>query len=205
MKHLFSETVEITSLDEAKRLVKESTNGFLKLFDYSPACMSLTTLGKRTYVKVNEKFIEKLGFTEEEIIGFTSAEIGILDKEESDKVATLFKEKGRLQNDIVICKAKGGKEVYTVSSIEKIEFNGEFYLLSSFLDITKIIEQQHVIEKQKQVIEEQKTLVDEAYAQLQEKNKEVMDSIYYAKRIQAALITSEKYIENAFNRLMKRN
>ena len=203
MKHLFSETIEITNLDQAKRLFRESTNGFLKLFDYSPACMSLTTLGKRTYVKVNERFIEKLGFSEEEIIGFTSAEIGILDKEESDKVANLFKEKGRLQNDIVVCKAKSGKEVHTVSSIEKIEFNGEFYLLSSFLDITKIIEQQHLIEKQKQVIEEQKALVDKAYAQLQEKNKEVMDSIYYAKRIQAALITSEKYIEIAFSRLMK--
>jgi PAS domain S-box-containing protein len=203
MKHLFSETIEITNLDQAKRLVRESTDGLLKLFNYSPACMSLTTLGKRTYVKVNERFIEKLGFTEEEIIGFTSTEIGILDKEESDKVATLFKEKGRLQNDIVVCKAKGGKEVHTVSSIEKIEFNGEFYLLSSFLDITKIIEQQYLIEKQKQVIEEQKALVEKAYAQLQEKNKEVMDSIYYAKRIQAALITSEKYIESVFNRLMK--
>jgi len=204
MKHFFSETIEVTNLDEAKKLIKESTNGFLKLFDYSPACMSLTTLGERTYVKVNGKFLEKFGFKEEEIIGFTSTEIGILDQEEAGKVGTLFKEKGRLQNDIVICKAKSGKEIHTVSSIEKIEFKGEFYLLSSFLDITKIIEQQHVIEQQKRTIEEQKALVDKAYAELQEKNKEVMDSIYYAKRIQAALITSEKYIENAFNRLMKK-
>ncbi|MBC7865363.1 MAG: hypothetical protein IAF38_20475, partial [Bacteroidia bacterium] len=49
--------------------------------------------------------------------------------------------------------------------------------------------------KQKKIIEEQKIKVDEAFEKLHEKNKEVMDSIYYARRIQRALITSEKYIE----------
>ncbi|MBC7863067.1 MAG: hypothetical protein IAF38_08830 [Bacteroidia bacterium] len=43
------------------------------------------------------------------------------------------------------------------------------------------------MEKAKTLIEEQKKIVDE-------KQKEVLDSIHYAKRIQTALITSEKYI-----------
>jgi flagellar biosynthesis regulator FlaF len=60
-----------------------------------------------------------------------------------------------------------------------------------------------ITQKQKQVIEEQKILVDKAYDSLQEKNKEVTDSILYARRIQQALITSEKYIENALNKLMR--
>jgi len=38
---------------------------------------------------------------------------------------------------------------------------------------------------------------------LREKNTEVMDSIHYARRIQKALITSEKYITNRLNKLMK--
>ncbi len=60
-----------------------------------------------------------------------------------------------------------------------------------------------ITQKQKAVIEEQKVMVDKAYEELHEKNKEVMDSIHYAKRIQTALITSEKYITNSLNRLMK--
>ena len=60
-----------------------------------------------------------------------------------------------------------------------------------------------ITQKQKAVIEEQKVLVDTAYESLHEKNKEVMDSIRYAKRIQTALITSEKYIANSLNRLIK--
>ncbi len=59
-------------------------------------------------------------------------------------------------------------------------------------------------EKQKTIIEKQKKMVDHAYEELHEKNKEVMDSIHYAKRIQTALITSEKYIANSLNRLINK-
>ena len=58
-----------------------------------------------------------------------------------------------------------------------------------------------VTQKQKVIIEQQKVLVDEAFAQLEEKNKEVMDSIHYAKRIQTALMPNEKYIEKTLNKL----
>ncbi len=46
------------------------------------------------------------------------------------------------------------------------------------------------------IITEQKHIVDE-------KQKEILDSIHYAKRIQTALITSEKYIERNLNELNK--
>ncbi len=39
---------------------------------------------------------------------------------------------------------------------------------------------------------------------IEEKQKEILDSIYYARRIQRALITSEKYIENKLNKLIKK-
>ncbi len=50
-----------------------------------------------------------------------------------------------------------------------------------------------ITKKQKQVIEEQKLVVETAKIQLEEKNKEVMDSINYAKRIQDALLKSEEH------------
>jgi tetratricopeptide (TPR) repeat protein len=62
-----------------------------------------------------------------------------------------------------------------------------------------------ITQRQKVIIETQKQKVDEAYTKLEEKNKEVMDSIRYAKHIQTALITSEKYITNSLNKLMKNN
>ena len=58
-----------------------------------------------------------------------------------------------------------------------------------------------VTNKQKKIIEEQKHLVDEAFEKLAEKNKEVLDSIHYAKRIQVALLPNEKYINRNLHKL----
>jgi len=44
-----------------------------------------------------------------------------------------------------------------------------------------------------------------AYIIIEEKNKDILDSIRYAKRIQNSLLPTEVYIENALNRVMKKN
>jgi tetratricopeptide (TPR) repeat protein len=54
-----------------------------------------------------------------------------------------------------------------------------------------------ITKKQKSIIEYQKLLVEE-------KQKEVLDSIYYASRIQHALLPTEKYIDRMLKRLKKR-
>ena len=61
-----------------------------------------------------------------------------------------------------------------------------------------------ITNKQKQIIENQKEKVDEAFHLLHEKNKEVMDSIHYAARIQRSLITGERYISKYLNRKTNR-
>ncbi|MBC7864378.1 MAG: tetratricopeptide repeat protein [Bacteroidia bacterium] len=68
-----------------------------------------------------------------------------------------------------------------------------------------VINRFRVTNKQKKIIEEQKIIVDQAFEKLHEKNKEVMDSIHYAKKIQRALITSEFYIEKKLKSFKKIN
>jgi tetratricopeptide (TPR) repeat protein len=53
-----------------------------------------------------------------------------------------------------------------------------------------------IISKQKQLAEHQKDIIEE-------KQKEILDSIHYAKRIQNSLITSEKYILSNITRMRK--
>ena len=84
---------------------------------------------------------------------------------------------------------------------QRFALYGGFVLVFVFLGI--VFNRFRVTQKQKAIIEQQKLLVDEAYQQLHEKNKEVIDSITYARRIQRALITSELYIEKAINKLTK--
>jgi tetratricopeptide (TPR) repeat protein len=58
--------------------------------------------------------------------------------------------------------------------------------------------------KQKQVIEDQKVIVEKQKQLVEVKQKEILDSIHYAKRIQQALITNEKYIERSLNSKMEK-
>jgi len=57
-----------------------------------------------------------------------------------------------------------------------------------------VIRSLRITKKQKRIIEMQKHIVEE-------KQKEILDSIHYAQRIQQALLTSEKYIERNLKRL----
>jgi tetratricopeptide (TPR) repeat protein len=66
-----------------------------------------------------------------------------------------------------------------------------------------VVNRFRITQKQKKIIEEQKVQVDIAFAKLHEKNREVLDSIYYARRIQRALLTSEKYIIRNLKQLSK--
>ncbi|MFL5752816.1 MAG: tetratricopeptide repeat protein [Bacteroidia bacterium] len=70
---------------------------------------------------------------------------------------------------------------------------GGLVLVAGFLIF--VFNRFRVTQRQKKTIEDQKVLVDAAYGKLHEKNKEVMDSIHYAKRIQKALLTPERYME----------
>lgn len=146
---LFADHIPIQDFDSAVRLFNESRAGFMKLFNNSPVSMSMTTTtpGRRVYVRVNQKFLDRFGYTTEEIIGHTSSEFGILDEAESDRVRSIIIEKGRLHNDYVKCRTKGGEIVHTISSIERMDMNDETFLVSFFVDVTRIYEQQAVIEK----------------------------------------------------------
>jgi hypothetical protein len=60
-----------------------------------------------------------------------------------------------------------------------------------------------VTQKQKAIIEGQKTEVEHQKHLVDEKQKEILDSINYAKRIQKAHLPTEKYLAKNLDRLKK--
>ena len=60
-----------------------------------------------------------------------------------------------------------------------------------------------ITQKQKKIIEGQKKVVEEQKKMVEGKNKDIMDSIYYARRIQRSLLPTEKYIEKRLSQLQK--
>jgi tetratricopeptide (TPR) repeat protein len=68
------------------------------------------------------------------------------------------------------------------------------FLLYVFISLRRKQRDNLIIRKQKAEVDNQKKL-------LEEKNKEILDSIHYAQRIQKAFLTSQKYFERNINRL----
>ncbi len=64
--------------------------------------------------------------------------------------------------------------------------------------------QKAVIELKEQETQKQNLIINEQKLQVEEKQKEILDSIHYAKRIQTALITNERYIEKSLNKLQNK-
>ncbi len=73
------------------------------------------------------------------------------------------------------------------------------FFVARLVKITK--GQNKIIEAQSQAEEKQTILLDQQKEHIAEKQKEIIDSINYAKRIQLAILTSHKYIENNLKRL----
>lgn len=174
MKNLISDTNAVHNLKTTKKLFKESLDDFFKLFDSSPSAMAITDIRRLKFVKVNEKFVEFFGYKKEEVIGRTAVDIDIHDETEFNRILNFLKEYQGFQNEIFKGRTKEGREVYLIASSEVMEINGNKYSVSSFLDITKIKEQQIIIERQ---------------------NKEIFDSINYARLIQKAIFPSKKQLE----------
>ncbi|NUM50323.1 MAG: SpoIIE family protein phosphatase [Flavobacteriales bacterium] len=83
--------------------------------------------------------------------------------------------------------AKAKQKVITFATV------GGLILVAIFLVF--VFNRLQVTRKQKNVIEEQKTVVEKAHHELEEKNKEIMDSITYAKRIQSAILPPTKLVK----------
>jgi tetratricopeptide (TPR) repeat protein len=107
---------------------------------------------------------------------------------EQQKKDALHQEESKRQNIIIVCVC-GGLVLVLIFCL---------LVYRSFVQKKKaniiILQQKEEVEKAKHIIELQKELVEE-------KQKEILDSIKYAERIQRALVTNEKYIHKNISRL----
>lgn len=110
--------------------------------------------------------------------------------------------KKELENQGLIAEEKSRKQKVVLGLVSGfllivILFAG---IIFRSLRITK--KQKEIIEVQKSEVEEQKLQVEHQKTLVEEHQKEIIDSIYYARRIQRSLLPTEKYIERNLKRLM---
>ena len=138
--------------------IQTSLRKFNKFFYRNPALMSITTNG--VFTEVNDKFLTTTGYSEHEVLGKSSSEIGIFVKPEKQKLASyeLLKH-GTLQNFELQIRTKEGKILSGLFSGELLDNYESQSFLTVMTDITRLKEiEAELYKKEKQY----RTLVETA-------------------------------------------
>jgi PAS domain S-box-containing protein len=123
---------------QAEAELRSSEERFSKAFNASPVPMSITSLGEGRFIDVNESFLQVSGFSREEMIGRTSAEIGIWrDLEDHEKLIRAISRQQSVSNLEIGFRMKAGEIRTFLASVEVITLGGQECLLMSSGDITE--------------------------------------------------------------------
>ena len=125
---------------------QEAQQRFERLFRHNPALMAVSAFANGTLVDVNDTFLNKLGYSADEVIGRTSAELGLfIDPDQHASASKLLLAQGRLADFELQVKRKDGTIRDGLFSGEVISQHGQQQLLTVMVDITerKHIERQH--------------------------------------------------------------
>jgi PAS domain S-box-containing protein len=135
--------------------IKLSEQKFASAFQVSSAIMSISRFDDGTYLDINNAFTEILGWTREEIIGKTFAELGICFEAESEEILMDALSKGiSVRKHEYEMKTKNGETRIGLLSADTIYIGDQRCLLKVTVDITeRKLAEQKLIKTQKEAEE----------------------------------------------------
>jgi PAS domain S-box len=110
---------------------------FYSIFNGSKVMMAISTFDHDILFNVNRSFMEATEYSLEELSGKSVQELGLFnDDAEREKILKQFIKERRAEGEITL-KAKSGKLIVCLFSIEEIKIRENTYMLSAATDITQ--------------------------------------------------------------------
>jgi len=128
---------DIAKRKRAEESLRESETKFRSLFNLSPQSIALTEIENGRLVNVNDKLCELTQYTKEEIIGFTTTEVGLYTEEDRSRFITELKRYGEVNGLEMDFVAKDGSILNALMFARIIQITGEPFILTIFLDLTE--------------------------------------------------------------------
>lgn len=145
---LIGASIDITEYKKVEDALRESEEKFLSLFNLSPLPMALSTIDDGVFSDVNKSFLLNSGFTQNEIIGKTSAELNLfLNSDTREQILFEVHNKGAIKGLPCEFRLKSGKILNCLLSSSSISIKGVPHLISAIQDITDIIETREALKE----------------------------------------------------------
>jgi PAS domain S-box-containing protein len=143
---------DITERKAVEEALRTSEEKFAKVFRNAPVLIAITEFASGTYLEVNEEFRRISGFTREELIGHTAAELGWLSAEDRERFVKRFQTHGRVVDPEMTFRTRGGHRLTGLVKGEPIVIAGRRCLLTIMVDLTaRKLSEQQLLEYQHQL------------------------------------------------------
>ena len=138
---ILSALTDITARVRAEEALRESEQRFLLAFHANPLPMSITRLADGVHVEVNEAAVRHSGFSREEMLGRTKAELGFwVASEQRDAILQQLHERGQVRDFEVTFQTRAGGHRRLLVNSQVMRFGGGPAVLSVSVDITERME-----------------------------------------------------------------
>jgi PAS domain S-box-containing protein len=127
---------DITERKQMEDKLRESEEKFAKAFQFNPAPMALNGTDGR-YVEINQAFFRLLGYSSEDVVGYTPSEIGIfVDPKENMCGIEILQKQGQLENYELAVRTKSGEIRHGLFFAEPMQLSHRPLFLTVMNDIT---------------------------------------------------------------------
>lgn len=134
--------------------LQESQDLFSTSFFKSPVMNTITDALTGKYIEVNENFAEFCGLEKENMIGYTSVELGlIIQHEKREETLKELHEKGFVRDMLTKVKTRDGNIKWVSTSAHRLILNGRDCFLTAIIDVTERIKAAEHIRKMNEDLE----------------------------------------------------
>ncbi|RJQ65708.1 MAG: PAS domain S-box protein [Desulfobacteraceae bacterium] len=121
----------ITPLKLAHQALRESEESYRRLIELAPDAITVSHLNDGKYFEVNEVFCQQTGFSREEVIGRTVADLKIYENPKGRiRFTEILRKAGRVDGMEIRFRAKSGASLVNLVSARIIQFKGEQCVLA---------------------------------------------------------------------------
>ena len=129
--------LDVTERKRAEEERRLSEERFEKAFQLSTSAMAVTRLHDGLFIEVNDRFLELMGRTREELIGKVTPAVGLWkDLEDREAYLRELRDHGVIQNAEYPFVRAGGEVFTGLVSGQRTEFKGEAVIINSVVDIS---------------------------------------------------------------------
>jgi PAS domain S-box-containing protein len=134
-KQVLMSAVDITEINRAQELLRQSEDRFAKIFQASPDAIVISRLSDGRYLEVNQRWVELFGYSREELVGRSSLDLGVwVDPEDRARFVKQVRERGALREFETRFRKKSGAVIDALMSAEPIDIDGEPHVIVPIMD-----------------------------------------------------------------------